>query len=242
MQGRAKWPAPSCAIAPGQDTSRHRLRCPGRVPCVVIPSPDTVPSSGTRPIRGATSGKRISNARLSSAARRLCRSRPQPRQRWTITDSPPGRSKRDRGHRGPAVARPIAGPRPVDVTRVEAERAVIAVPPAPDRWTDEGPTLPALKLLGSLSRGAGRAASHARCRPGLAPPRRALWPPALPVRRTPARRRAAIVIMLARVGIGAALVVGRGCHRWCLPQAARRGPPSSCGRRGTRHAHSRRSP
>ena len=49
------------------------------------------------PRRGATMGRLSYNAQLSSAATRLCRSKPQPRQRCTITGSPFGRSKRAMG-------------------------------------------------------------------------------------------------------------------------------------------------
>lgn len=53
----------------------------------------------------------------------------------------------DGRHRRPAGARAVAGRPPVDVARVQAERAMVAVPAAVQRLSYKHPAAPAAKLL-----------------------------------------------------------------------------------------------
>jgi hypothetical protein len=53
----------------------------------------------------------------------------------------------DRRHQAAALAEPVAGLLPVDMLRVQAERAVIAVPSPGDWRSDKRLAMPALELL-----------------------------------------------------------------------------------------------
>jgi hypothetical protein len=67
--------------------------------------------------------------------------------------------RRDGRHRPAAVARAVARPPAVDVPRVQAERAVVAMPPARRQRADEHPAVPAAELIAGSSATASRAVS-----------------------------------------------------------------------------------
>ena len=62
----------------------------------------------------------------------------------------PARAKSDRLHQRPALAEAIAGMSEIDMSRMQAERAVIAMPPARNGRTDECAAMPALEGLAPL--------------------------------------------------------------------------------------------
>ncbi len=66
---------------------------------------------------------------------------------------------RDGDHLRIAVARAVAGAATVHMARTEAERAVIAVLTAADRWPDEGAAMDTFERLAPLPHRAGRASS-----------------------------------------------------------------------------------
>ncbi len=85
---RALWARSMARITPRLPDSRYAMAssscsCSGRRPAP--------------PTRGGTGGSRSTPSGLSSAATRLWRSRPQPRQRWSSTCSPFGRWKTPTG-------------------------------------------------------------------------------------------------------------------------------------------------
>lgn len=55
----------------------------------------------------------------------------------------------DRLHHRAALAGAVAGPASIDVFRPEAERTVVAMLAAPDRWANEGAAMTAFKRFGS---------------------------------------------------------------------------------------------